>query len=248
MFYVTVIMFIIVIILITALIFVRSNNSTVKGCCGCSTPWTSQKVHDLPKHIVIIRHGEKDKEAGSFLDTEGIYRAHQLVKWSKEFPKSNGFSSFGAVFAPVPYTGTSVRPEQTAQPLSFANEIPLFALCAAGQFECVHSLLRRLPGIAGGSVLMVWEHTCIPALVSSIIGKKWMYEWGKDDYSSIVVIDTTTGAVSLSCQSVTGTDIGWNESNLLQCHTLVPSSKMQKCKGEEWVTNTFLPDNLLCQG
>lgn len=204
------------------------------GNCAYPAPWTAGNAHSGPSYVVIVRHGEEGKKHSHFLGPKGVKRAELLAKWTDPSdPHSfvNRFLTepFAAILAPSPLAGTSDRPSQTSLPSAFENNIPFYNGMGSWQFNSVKSFLHHLP-VENKPVLLVWEHTCIPSLVSSLIGRKWRYKWHGDDYSSVVVIDYKNKRVDIDCENVKG-EHHWNKSNLKQCALLESTNVAQICGG-----------------
>lgn len=130
--------------------------------------------------IVIVRHGEKP-EVGESLSCQGFNRAMQLpaVLISK-------FGKPDFTYVPSLKLGEStnhLRMLQTATPISVRYDLALNSKFDEDDVSGVAAEVLERTGL----VLMVWEHSQIPALTMAF-GVEDPPKWKKNDFDSIWII------------------------------------------------------------
>jgi len=136
-------------------------------------------IHALPSKVIVIRHGERD--TGAHLDNKGWERAGALVAY---FGASSCFSADPrwkvsstpatfpppfAIHAPRPEVDDCIRPLETTIPLAQELGIPVHLCYGRTQLAELAHLVLTTPAYDGKEILIIYEHTRIPALVNELI-------------------------------------------------------------------------------
>jgi len=161
----------------------------VAGCDG--------KKHDGDKSppddkltVVIIRHAEKPKE-GDNLSCQGQNRALQIPA---VLVQKIGVPSY--VYVPALENDKSTahsRMFQTASPLAIKYNLAINSKYSAkDKSEIAKSVFKK-----NGTVLMVWEHSAIPDLASTL-GVSSPPPWEDADFDSIWMISYKAGKAELA--------------------------------------------------
>lgn len=135
--------------------------------------------------IIFIRHGEKP-EKGNNLSCKGLNRALQLPG---VLVKKFGVPDFA--YVPKPGTGVKTihaRMLETIMPLAVKYNLTVNSRFEEKDFEGLAAELRA----ETGTVLLVWEHSAIPGIVSAL-GVKDELNWPDDDYDSIWIVTFKKG-------------------------------------------------------
>jgi hypothetical protein len=140
--------------------------------------------------VVIIRHGEKQLD-GENLTCQGENRARQLplILYGK-------FGKPGAAYVPSLQSGnvtSHARMFQTISPFAIRYGLSINSQFAGNDYaNLVKSILANK-----GTVLLVWNHTYIPALAAKL-GVSQAPRWPDDDYDSVWIITYPEGKARLS--------------------------------------------------
>ena len=154
------------------------------------------KKHDADKNspsnhlkIVIIRHGEKPNE-GDNLSCQGQNRALQLAAVLHQ-----KLNIPDAIYVPALKSDDETKHSrmfQTASPFAIKYNVAINSKYSADENEKIaKSVLKKQ-----GTVLMVWEHSAIQALASTL-GVDSPPEWADKDFDSIWVINYQDGKTKL---------------------------------------------------
>lgn len=148
---------------------------------------------DEPDHnlkVVIIRHGEKPKK-GEGLSCTGENRARELPEvLYRKFNKPD--------YIYVPALGSGNPPVhgrmfQTALPFATKHDLSINKEYAGHDYKNIsESVLKK-----SGTVLMVWNHSYLPALVKNL-GIDSPPRWHDNDFDSIWIITYPEGKAILS--------------------------------------------------
>lgn len=146
-----------------------------------------------PLKVVIVRHGEKPA-SGDNLSCQGENRALQLpaVLLSK-------FGKPDYTYVPSLDLGKSskhARMFQTVSPMAIKLNLVVNSRFAEADVSGAAADIRKRTGV----VLVVWEHSQIPALATAL-GVGQSPSWSGDDFDSIWVLTYDAGAPSLSTDS-----------------------------------------------
>jgi hypothetical protein len=150
----------------------------------------AQSVSDSVLTVIFIRHGEKP-EKGSNLSCRGLNRSLQLPQVIK--------SKFGVpdhVYVPALKMG-----DKTAHARMFETAIPLavkYNLAINSKYDEKDSVgviaeIRQ----KRGSVLVIWEHSMLAALVHQL-GVTEQLNWPGNDYNSIWIVTFKNGKAILT--------------------------------------------------
>jgi hypothetical protein len=151
---------------------------------------SSEAQANGPPTIVIIRHGEKP-DSGDNLSCQGLNRALQLpaVLVGK-------FGTPAYTYVPALKLGKStnhVRMLQTVTPIAVQHNLVLNSKFAGADVAALAKDARSRFGL----VLIVWDHSHIPALAAAL-GVQSLPKWGAHDFDSIWVIGYDGGRASLT--------------------------------------------------
>jgi hypothetical protein len=155
-----------------------------------------------PKNIFIIRHGEKISGNLS-LDCNGILRSTYVPKLVK------GLNDMGYGFTDIitTYDYTTMHQQQTVMLTSWLMDIPLFIYGDCRQSLVAVQTIFSNPYYNGKTILFCWEHTCIQALIQSIIsvapkakgianyqfknpqGNSGLPHWDHNNFQSVIHFD-----------------------------------------------------------
>ncbi|MCJ8211363.1 histidine phosphatase family protein [Mucilaginibacter sp. RS28] len=131
--------------------------------------------------VIIIRHGEKPVD-GDNLSCAGMNRA---LKLSAVITQKFGKPDFA--YAPAPSTGKAtknVRMLQTLWPLAIKYNLNINTKYAVGQTSALAAnLLKRT-----GTVIVVWEHDNIPAIVTALGITDKKLKWKGENYDDIWIV------------------------------------------------------------
>ena len=146
-----------------------------------------------PPKIVIIRHGEKP-DSGDNLSCQGLNRALQLpaVLLGK-------FGEPTYTYVPALKVGKStdhVRMLQTVTPLAVQRNLVLNSKFAGADVAAIASDARKRSGL----VLIVWDHSQIPALAAAL-GVQAPPKWSGQDFDSIWVIGYDQGRAKMTIEA-----------------------------------------------
>jgi hypothetical protein len=147
-------------------------------------------LRDDGLRVVIIRHGEK-QEKGENLTCQGENRARQLpaVLHSK-------FNTPSYTFVPTLGSGTvtnHARMFQTISPFAIRYNLSINSKFSGNDYANVaKSVLEKT-----GTVLLVWNHSSIPSLVTKL-GVSQPPRWEDNDFDSIWIISYPNGKAVLS--------------------------------------------------
>ena len=148
--------------------------------CGTATGQSD----DL--RVVLIRHAEKPKK-GDNLNCQGLNRSRELPAVLR--------SRFGlpvAIFVPAMAFGDSTkhaRMFQTVVPFAAKYNLPVSTRFGEDDTAELGGAVRG----KRGTVLIVWEHSRIPAIVRSLGVSEAGLKWPDGDYDSIWIVTYRNG-------------------------------------------------------
>jgi hypothetical protein len=140
--------------------------------------------------VVLIRHAEKPQK-GYNLTCKGLNRSLQLV--------SILYSRFGlpaAIYVPSLGERDSTkhaRMFQTIAPFVTKYNLTIRTSFHENDTSQLAQAIRQQKGV----VLVVWEHSRLPAIARCLGVKDVLHHWKDDDYDSIWIIDYVNGAAVL---------------------------------------------------
>ncbi len=153
---------------------------------GCN-PEHAADPPTYPRHILIIRHGEKppDEAMSADLSAEGKDRAAALPKlFEKSDKRPTPFPTPDFIFA-AKDSGKSQRPVQTVTPLAKQLELPINS---AFTNDAPAKLAEELFGnekYAGKTILISWRHTLTPMLAQKLNAKGFPMMWKDGVYDRV---------------------------------------------------------------
>jgi hypothetical protein len=143
--------------------------------------------------VVIIRHGEKPKD-GDNLSCQGQNRALQLPAVLHQ-----KFNVPDFIYVPALKSDESTKHSrmfQTISPFAIKYNVIINSKYSSEENEKIaRSVLKK-----SGIVLMVWEHTAIQQLASTL-GVHHAPKWDDTDFDSIWVISFDKGKAKLATDS-----------------------------------------------
>jgi hypothetical protein len=148
---------------------------------AASSSSTGQKAQERNLKVIIIRHGEKPA-TGDNLSCTGMNRALQLPGVLKK-----KFGIPAHTYVPSLRCGKSTehaRMFQTVAPFAIKHGLKVNSEFAEDDFENIAADVLNKTGI----ILMVWEHSAIQNLASSL-GAANPPAWKDRDFDSIWIID-----------------------------------------------------------
>ena len=148
---------------------------------AASSSSVSQKAQKKNLKVVIIRHGEKPP-TGDNLSCKGMNRALQLPGILKK-----KFGIPGHIYVPSLQCDESTghaRMFQTVAPFAIKHKLKVNSKFAEDDFENIAADVLKQTG----TILMVWEHSAIQNLASSL-GVANPPAWKDKDFDSIWIID-----------------------------------------------------------
>jgi hypothetical protein len=147
--------------------------------------------HDLK--VVIIRHGEKPKD-GDNLSCQGQNRALQLSAVLHQ-----KFNVPDYIYVPALKSDESTKHSrmfQTISPFAIKYNVTINSKYSSDENEKIaRSVLKK-----SGVVLMVWDHSAIQSLASTL-GVHHAPKWDDADFDSIWVIRFDNGKAKLTTDS-----------------------------------------------
>lgn len=154
-----------------------------------SLPCTAQNKGST-RRIILIRHAEKPAD-GDNLSCSGFDRSLKLAQ-----VLSNKFGVPDEVYVSSPNTGKqtkSVRMLQTALPLATKYNLTINSSYDAKDVKKLSNTIRK----SEGTILVVWQHSELPALARSLGIKTAGLSWNAEDYDSIWLITYKDGKAIL---------------------------------------------------
>ncbi len=127
----------------------------------------SPQLIAVPAQIIIVRHGEKPPGDEANLTTRGRERAQALAVFFKEDPFVLDFGFPTAIYA---FKAVSERAPETMIPLALQLGIPVDSDFTSQVPEMVAELILNDPKYDGKMVLMCWDHSRLPLLISALKG------------------------------------------------------------------------------
>ncbi len=121
----------------------------------------------LPAQIIIVRHGEKPPGDEDNLNTKGRERAQALAVFFKEDPFVLDFGLPTAIYAFKAATG---RAPETMTPLAQQLGIIVDSNFTSEDPEMVAQVILNDLRYEGKMVLMCWDHSRVPLLISALNG------------------------------------------------------------------------------
>jgi hypothetical protein len=148
-------------------------------------------THSDDLKVILIRHAEKPKK-GDNLTCQGLNRSMQLP--SVLF---RGFGVPAYTYIPALGLGDSTKHSRMFQTIiPFAVKYDL-ALNSKFQEKDSAGIARDILA-KKGTILIVWEHKCIPSIARALGIKDDSLHWPDDDYDSIWIVSFQNGAASLT--------------------------------------------------
>lgn len=150
----------------------------------------SQASSDNELRVIFIRHGEKP-EKGSNLSCRGLNRANQLPTVIK--------SKFGIpdhIYVPAMKMGdktSHARMFETAIPLAVKYNLAINSKYDEKDSAGVMSEIKKQKG----TILVIWEHSMLAALVHQL-GIQDQLLWPGNDYDSIWIVNFKNGQMILT--------------------------------------------------
>jgi len=147
-------------------------------------------AQDKNLKLVFIRHGEK-QDNGDNLNCQGLNRSMSLptVLYKK-------FGKPGNVYIPALTMGEATkhtRMLQTISPFIIKYDINLNSAFDEKDYKNIGKALLK----EKGTVLIVWEHKNIPAIVN-YLGVRNYLDWPGDDFDSIWIVTLVNGKAMLT--------------------------------------------------
>jgi hypothetical protein len=171
--------------LVLALIFLTS--------CDGKKHESDNRAPDHNLKVVIIRHGEKPKD-GDNLSCQGQNRALQLPAVLHQ-----KFNVPDYIYVPALKGDESTKHSrmfQTISPFAIKYNVTINSKYNSNENEKIaRSVLKK-----SGVVLMVWDHSAIQSLASTL-GIHSAPQWDDADFDSIWVISFDNGAAKLTTDS-----------------------------------------------
>lgn len=157
----------------------------------CYQPLAQPASGGSLQRVIIIRHGEKPA-SGDNLSCQGLNRAMQLsnVLYAK-------FKLPDYVFVPSIKNGkstSSARMYQTIVPFAAKYNLNIDSKYRVDDVQHLAASISK----KSGSILVVWEHNAIPAIVQALGVKNATLKWKGDDFDSIWIITFKNGKPVLS--------------------------------------------------
>ena len=140
--------------------------------------------------VVIIRHGEKPKN-GDNLSCQGQNRALQLAAVLHTKLNIPNY-----IYVPALKSDDATKHSrmfQTISPFAIKYNLPINSKYSADENEKIAKSVFKKEGL----VLMVWEHSAIHALVSTL-GVDDAPQWADTDFDSVWIINYQDGQAKLS--------------------------------------------------
>jgi hypothetical protein len=154
-----------------------------------SYSFSQQATGDTVLKVVIVRHGEKPKK-GDNLDCQGLNRALSLPP---VLYKACGIPNY--TYVPTMNTGKStgsVRMFQTVTPFAVKYNLKINTSYSETDTIAVTKAIMQQKGV----VLMVWEHSNIPALARNFGVVNEDLTWKGHDFDSMWTILFLSGSTT----------------------------------------------------
>lgn len=159
-------------------------------CCHILCPAQSPLKNTMLR-VVIIRHGE-DPPKGDNLSCQGLNRSMQLPAVLN--------SKFG--IPDFTYVPTMEHNSVTKHSRMYQTVVPMavkYNLRINSRYDEKDSTnLAADIKTKHGTILLVWDHKAIPAIVRALGVSGFNLKWNASDYDSIWIITLTTGTASFS--------------------------------------------------
>ena len=140
--------------------------------------------------VVLIRHAEKPAK-GYNLTCQGINRSLQLVP-----VLHSRFGLPSAIFVPALGQGDTTkhaRMFQTIVPFAAKYNLLISTSYREDDTLALAQAIRQQKGV----VLVVWEHSRLPAIARCLGVRDALLHWHDDDYDSLWVVEFVNGAAVL---------------------------------------------------
>jgi hypothetical protein len=154
------------------------------ACLGLMTLAPSARA--TPELVVLLRHGHKGPGGSNYnLSAQGFERAIALASL---LPRCFGRPSQIRSFYLNPLSNKNARSYQTAVPLAVATGVDIAIDLGSREdsFRSGRNILTD-PTVAGGRVVMFWEHRHLPQLAAGL-GWPGMAPIADDDFDQLVVL------------------------------------------------------------
>ena len=158
-------------------------------CCGCFSTY-SQTTNEIPRKVVLIRHGEKGA-TGDNLSCQGLNRSLQLSG-----VLHNKFGTFTHIFVPTLHEGkatTHSRMFQTITPYAVKENLAISTKFEEADIAGITKYIMK----QDGTVLLVWEHKNIRKIVKAL-GISGDERWEDNDFDSIWILTFPKGIPTLT--------------------------------------------------
>jgi len=132
------------------------------------------------KQIIFIRHGEKTKKNHVNLSKQGYKRAEELVNFfinSKSFPCPDKI-----IAMKQSHKDSSDRSYETVKPLAEHLNLKIADYYSRDEIKDVSEYIKDQES-KYSTILVCWEHSCIPKIVLEILNSKHKLTWGLDPES-----------------------------------------------------------------
>jgi phosphohistidine phosphatase SixA len=156
----------------------------------------SIELYALPEKVIIMRHGDKNKEddANHNLDQKGFERSLKLPEiLVKKFP------GISAIFAPIPIApkAKNIRAIQTITPYAVKTGINIDTSFKVGEENKLAEALLKEAKFDKKNILIVWEHNNILNIVKLLGAKDVPEKWKGKDFDSIIILSFKDGIVKV---------------------------------------------------
>jgi hypothetical protein len=156
----------------------------------------SFELFALPEKVIIIRHGDKNKEndANHNLDQKGFERSLKLPDiLIKKFPEISN------IFAPIPIAphAKNIRAIQTITPYAVKSGININTSYKVGEENRLAAELLKEAKFDKKTILIVWEHNNIVDIIKLLGAKDGPDKWKGKDFDSIIILSFKNSEVKV---------------------------------------------------
>jgi hypothetical protein len=152
--------------------------------------WAGQNVvlaqHGVQERIILMRHAEKpDDKYDPNLTAQGTLRSREMVQFI--------FDHYGKpdyIFAAA-NSHKSMRPSETAMPLSNAAGVPIDNTFKDDDFPALAKALLNDPRFLGKTIVVIWHHGNIPEFANVLGAKDGTYppRWSGHVFNQFLQLD-----------------------------------------------------------